>query len=491
MEHNRLAYDVVVVGAGNAALCAALSARERGASVVVLEKAPSSAQGGNCPYTGGGFRFVHEGIEDLRGLVSGLTDRQVANIDMGPYTAQDFANHMVAVTHGGTDPELMDVIISQSRPTVEWMHSKGVTWELPDRVGQIALAPSVIPSSVGLTAWQSGVGLIQMLTTACRRAGVNIVYETKMLRLLQGQGGGVCGVTVQDVDGVHDIRSHGVVLACGGFEANQEMRVKYLGRGWEMAKVRGAKYNTGDGHRAAMEVGAKPVGQWTGCHATPIDYDAPPTGVLEATDKMPRRSYPLGITVNLAGRRFFDEGEGFAEQTFVDVARYILEQQRSLAFQIFDSKAAVHLEGRYRTSKAIEAGTIQELASKLQVRPAALSATVEAFNAEAHEGEYSPRELDGRSTRNVDPPKTNWALKIDSPPFVAYKVTGGITYTFGGPKIDTRGQVVDMEDRPIPGLFAAGEIVGGILSHNSLRAAGLMHGSVFGKLAGTNAAGSG
>ena len=277
-------------------------------------------------------------------------------------------------------------------------------------------------------------------------------------------------------------------MACGGFEANQEMRLKYLGGGWERAKVRGAKYNTGDGHRAAMEVGAKPVGQWTGCHATPIDYDAPPTGVLEATDKMPRRSYPLGMTVNVAGRRFFDEGAGFAEQTFVNAARHILDQPRGLAFQIFDSKAAPLLEARYGVAKAIEGNTIRELAEHLEIRPEALTATTEAFNAQAHHGEYVPRQLDGRSTQNIDPPKTNWALKIDSPPFVAYKVTGGITYTYGGPKIDGRAQVVDMEDRPIPGLFAAGEMVGGILFHNSLRAAGLMHGAVFGKLAGANAA---
>ena len=247
MEQNELAYDVVVVGAGNAALCAALSARECGASVVVLEKAPPSAQGGNCPYTGGGFRFVHGGIEDLRGLLPGLTDQQVANINMGPYTAQDFKRHLMPVTQGETDSELMEVIISQSRPAVEWVHSKGVTWEIPDRAREISSAPSTISGSVGLKAWRSGVGLVQMLTTACRRAGVQIVYETKMLRLLQDSRGGVCGVTVQDVDGVHDIRSRGVVLACGGFEGNQEMRVKYLGAGWERAKVRGAKYNTGDG----------------------------------------------------------------------------------------------------------------------------------------------------------------------------------------------------------------------------------------------------
>ena len=206
---------------------------------------------------------------------------------------------------------------------------------------------------------------------------------------------------------------------------------------------------------------------------------------------MPRRSYPLGITVNVAGRRFFDEGEGFAEQTFVNAAGHILQQQRGLAFQIFDSKGAKHLEGRYGVSEVIEANTIQELAGKLQIRPESLTTTVETFNTEAHQGEYLPRELDGKSTRSIDPPKTNWALKIDSPPFVAYKVTGGITYTYGGPKIDSCARVVNMEDRPIPGLFAAGEMVGGILFHNSLRAAGLMHGAVFGKLAGVNAAADG
>ena len=188
----------------------------------------------------------------------------------------------------------------------------------------------------------------------------------------------------------------------------------------------------------------------------PIDYDAPPTDVLEVTDKMPRRSYALGITVNLAGRRFFDEGEGFAEQTFVNVARHILEQPRGLAFQIFDSKAAVHREARYGVSQTVEAGSILELAEKLQIKPSALTATVEVFNAEAYDAEYTPRELDGRSTRSLDPPKTNWSLKIDSPPFLAYKVTGGITYTYGGPKIDRRAQVVDMEDRPISGSVRGG-----------------------------------
>ena len=488
MDENEPRYDVIVVGAGNAALCAALSARDEGATVVVLEKAPPSAQGGNCSYTGGGFRFVHDGIEDLRSLLPELTDREVANVSMGPYTAEDFREHLTAVTHGDTDPELMEVLISQSRPTVDWMHSKGVTWELSNRSGLIAQAPSVIPSSVGLSAWQSGAGLVQMLTTACRRSGIDILYETKMLRLMQDSRGGVCGVVAQDSDGVQEIHSRGVVLACGGFEANPEMRVKYLGTGWERAKVRGSKYNTGDGHRAAMEVGAKPAGQWTGCHATPIDIDAPATGVLEATDKMPRRSYPFGITVNLDGSRFMDEGDGFAEQSFVRACGLILEQERGIGIQIFDSKAIPLLEGRYGQSSAVEAGSIEELAEKLPVNSKVLSATVKTFNDEAHDADYVLGELDGRSTRTLSPPKSNWAIKIDRAPFRAYTVTGGITYTYGGPKINSDAQVLDMEDRPISGLYAAGEVVGGIFYHNSLRAGGLMHGAVYGKRAGANAA---
>ena len=488
MGQAEVRYDVIVVGAGNAALCAALSARDGGASVVVLEKAPASAQGGNCAYTGGGFRFTHDGIEDIRDLVEDLTDADVARMSMAPYTADDFRGHLLSVTHGDTEPDLMETLIARSRSTVDWMHSKGVRWELPSGARPSMGAPSVIPNSLGLAAWQAGPGLVSMLTAATRRAGIDILYETKMLRLLEDSRGGVQGVVARDQDGLHEIRSRGVVLACGGFEANAEMRVKYLGGGWERAKVRGARYNTGDGHRAALDFGAKANGQWTGCHATPIDVDAPKTGNLEITDRMPRRSYPIGIMVNLAGRRFVDEGEGFAEQTFVKIGARVLEQERGLAFQIFDSKARPMLEPRYGVAKAFEADDFGTLAERIGVNAASFSSTMAAYNAEASDGEYKPREVDGRATKSLDPPKSNWAIRIDTPPYVAFAVTGGITYTYGGLTIDTDARVLDMEDRPIPGLYAAGEIIGGIFFHNSLRGAGLMHGAVFGKLAGAGAA---
>ena len=489
MNSDSAFFDVIVVGAGNAALCAALSAREQGASVVVLEKAPPSAQGGNCPFTGGGFRFVHDGIEDLRALLPDLTDAEAARLSMAPYTAEDFRGHLLDVTQGDVDARLMATLIANSRPTVDWMHSQGVRWELPSgRAGAAQGAPSVIPNSVGLSAWRSGPGLVRMLTTAARRAGVTVLYETKMLRLLRDDGGAVSGVEAQDAEGVHAIGSRGVVLACGGFEANALMRGEFLGAGWERAKVRGSAYNTGDGHRAALEAGAKPFGQWTGCHATPIDVDAPLTGSVEITERMPRRSYPLGITVNRQGRRFFDEGAGFAEQTFVAAGSAILRQDGGVAFQLFDTKAAPHLEPRYALARAVRGFTLRELAGKLRVDADALEATVGEYNAAANDGEYLPRTLDGLSTRGLDPPKSNWAIRLDAPQFSAFTVTGGITYTYGGLKVDERARVLGADDAPIPGLFAAGEIVGGIFYHNSLRAAGLMHGAVFGRLAGQSAA---
>ena len=209
--------DVVIVGAGNAALCAALAARDRGARVIVLEKAPEAEQGGNCPFTGGGFRFTHEGFADLRGLLDDQSEDDAARVSMAPYTADDFRDHLLEVTRGDADGELMEVLVSQSRPTVEWMHARGVKWELPAARREGPGAPSVVPNSVGLSAYRSGPGLVRMLTTAARRAGIDILYETKMLSLLRAPHGPVRGLMCRDADGDHRVDVGSVVLACGGF----------------------------------------------------------------------------------------------------------------------------------------------------------------------------------------------------------------------------------------------------------------------------------
>ena len=485
---NTLKYDVVIVGAGNAALCAALAAKDQGAKVLIIEKAPQSHQGGNCPYTGGGFRFVHDGLNDLLTLMT-VNNNKYSNLNMSPYTNNEFKNHMLEVTKGNTDKNLMETIVAESRPTINWMTSKGVKWELPSsRISSSINAPSTIPNSVGLSAYESGPGLIKMLTKSVNQNAITILYETEMTDLVQNKQKEIHAIVCKDSNGIHKINTKAVVLACGGFEANPEMREKHLGKGWENAKVRGSKFNTGDGHRLAIQLGAQPTGQWSGCHATPIDINAPATGDQGITERMPRRSYPLGITVNIHSERFIDEGEGFAEQTFVKMGSQILSQDKSIAFQIFDSKSFNLLEPRYNNSKPTISQNLNELAIKLKIPASKFIKTMTEFNKSASNRNYSPKKLDGISTNDLKIPKSNWGIKIDTPPFYAYCVTGGITYTYGGPKIDTKARVLDQNNEPIIGLYAAGEIVGGILFHNSLRGAGLMHGSVFGKIAGTNAA---
>ena len=408
---------------------------------------------------------------------------------MSPYTNNEFKNHMLEVTKGNTDKNLMETIVAESRPTINWMTSKGVKWELPSsRISSSINAPSTIPNSVGLSAYESGPGLIKMLTKSVNQNAITILYETEMTDLVQNKQKEIHAIVCKDSNGIHKINTKAVVLACGGFEANPEMREKHLGKGWENAKVRGSKFNTGDGHKLAIQLGAQPTGQWSGCHATPIDINAPATGDQGITERMPRRSYPLGITVNIHSERFIDEGEGFAEQTFVKMGSQILSQDKSIAFQIFDSKSFNLLEPRYNNSKPTISQNLNELAIKLKIPASKFIKTMTEFNKSASNRNYSPKKLDGISTNDLKIPKSNWGIKIDTPPFYAYCVTGGITYTYGGPKIDTKARVLDQNNEPIIGLYAAGEIVGGILFHNSLRGAGLMHGSVFGKIAGTNAA---
>ena len=477
-----LYFDVIVVGGGNAAMCAALSAREKGARVLLMEKASPEERGGNCPYTGGGFRFTHNGAADLKPLLGdpsaleGLEDR------ISPYTAAVYRREMLEKTDGRTDPDLLKTLIDESYPTVLWMRGQGIEFELSGRGARVMAGVRVGASAVG-----SGPGLIAMHYTAARRHGVEVVYETKMLRLLTDDVGRVTGVLAEDAEGVQKIRAGGVALACGGFEANSEMRSEHLGGHWGRAKVRGSRHNTGDGHRAALKIGASIAGQWTGYHGTPIDADAPDTGSPDSVDRLPRRSYPFGVMLNVEGERFVDEGADFALNNFVEMGASILKQPKGIAFQVFDAKVESLLEERYGSASAVRAETIGELAEKLGLDSGAVERTIGEFNEAVQEGEFDPSTLDGKGTRGLDPPKSNWALAIDAPPFSAYRVTGGITYTFGGLKINSQAQVLDNEGMPIPGLYAAGEIVGGFFYFDSLRASGLMHGAVFGRIAGANA----
>ncbi len=486
-------FDVIVVGAGNAALAAAVSAREQGARrVAVLEKAPRELRGGNTHYSGGLFRFAFDRAEELRPLVPDA-EAHIPGFMTGvqPYPRTMFHADLMRVTEGRTDPELAEILIGRSYDTIRWVAAQGIAMEPAVSLSGIKVGNTIkwSPGAV-IRARQEGVGLSRMWFEAAERGGIDVRYETTAARLVQDARGRVTGVAVRGPDGFAELSATSIVLGCGGFEANTAWRARYLGRPWDHAKVRGTRYNTGDGLRMAIDIGALPYGQWTGCHSTPIDAGAPPYGDRKLTDKTNRLSYPFGVLVNTRGRRFFDEGEDFQLYTYAKLGGIILGQPGGVAWQIFDDKVASLLEGRYRTGKPATAASLKDLVEALALDRAACLRTLEEYNAAVEAGAFDPTVRDGLATSRLELPKSNWAQRLDTPPFVAYPVTGGITFTFGGVKVNERAQVLDTSWRPLPGLYACGEMVGGLFHVNYPGGTGLMSGAVFGRLAGAHAAGA-
>jgi tricarballylate dehydrogenase len=486
------AFDVVVVGGGNAALCAALAAREGGARVVVLEKAPEPQRGGNSFFTAGGFRFVHGGLDDLRqDVLTDLSDEEAAVVELPAYTEDNLYDDLMRVTEGLYDPDLVEVLVRQSRPTVVWMRGQGIRWILMFGRQSFKIGDRHrFWGGLNVEAVGGGAGLVESLFERCAARGIEVRYEAKATRLRLDERGAVRGLECRDRDGFHELAASAVVLACGGFEANPEWRTRYLGPDWELARVRGTRYNTGDGIRMALEIGAQPYGHWSSCHAVAWDLNAPPFGDRKVGDGFQKHSYPLGLIVNVRGERFVDEGADFRNYTYARYGREILKQPQRAAFQIFDAKTVPLLREEYRIREITkaQADTIEELARKLEVDPAGLAKTVREFNAAVQPGPFDPAVLDGKRTQGITPPKSNWAQPLDTPPYAGFAVTCGITFTFGGLRISPQAAVLDTEDAVIPGLFAAGELVGGLFYHNYPGGTGLTAGSVFGKLAGEHAA---
>jgi tricarballylate dehydrogenase len=484
-------YDVIVVGAGNAALAAAVAAREQGARrVLVLEKAPKGLRGGNTHYSGGLLRFAYDSPEDLRPLVPDA-EREVPGFYAGvePYPRARFWEDLSRVTEGRSDPELADLLMSRSYDTVCWMARQGIVMEPAVSLSAVRVGNTLkwSPGAV-IRARHEGVGLSAMWFEIVVNQGIEIRYDASAVRLSQDGRGRVTGVVIRDPQGFHELTGKAVVLGCGGFEANPEWRARYLGRPWDHAKVRGTRYNTGDGLRMALEVGALPHGQWTGCHSTPIDAAAPPHGDRKLTDKTNRLSYPYGVLVNARGRRFFDEGEDFQFYTYAKLGGIILNEPSGVAYQIFDSKVTDLLEGRYKTGEPVVANSLKELVDKLPVERAVCLETLEQYNAAVEAGKFDPTVRDGLRTKGLELPKSNWAQRLDTPPFVVYPVTGGITFTFGGVRINPHAQVLSTSWVPIEGLYACGEMVGGLFHTNYPGGTGLISGAVFGRIAGRSAA---
>jgi tricarballylate dehydrogenase len=485
--------DVLIVGAGNAALCAALSAHEQGAEVMVLEFAPESERGGNSAFTAGAMRVVYDGVDDLLELMPDLSDEEIARTDFGSYTRDKFFDDMARVTEYRADPDLVGLLIDRSHETLKWMASKGVRF-MPIYGRQAFEVDGKYRFWGGLTVETvgGGPGLVDSLVSACEKAGIEIVYETRARELLT-EDGHVVGVRVTQGGETKEIRARSVVLASGGFEANTEWRTRYLGPGWDMAKVRGSRFNLGDGIRMALEIGASPTGQWSGAHAVQWDMNAPEFGDLRIGDNFQKHSYPWGILINNDGVRFLDEGADFRNYTYAKYGRVMLDQPGLGAWQIFDSKVAHLLRDEYKIPEVtkVKSDTLKGLADQMDGMDVdRFVSTIEEYNAAVEDSvTFDPTLKDGRRTKGLQVDKTNWANTIADPPFEAYHVTCGITFTFGGLRVTTDTRVLSGDGQPIPGLYACGELVGGLFYFNYPGGTGLTSGSVFGRIAGRESAG--
>jgi tricarballylate dehydrogenase len=485
--------DVVVVGAGNAGMCAALAAREQGASVLVLEAADEKNRGGNSAYTAGAFRIVYEGVDDLRVLIPDMTDDEAQTNDYGKYTAEQFFDDMARVTQFRTDPDLCEILIMQSYDALKWMQTKGVKFLPMYQRQAFKTETGAFRFWGGLTveANGGGPGLVDSLFDAAKREDIDVWYHSRAVELVYEHGKGVSGVKVNTPDGEVTVTAKSVVLAAGGFEANSEWRTRYLGPGWDMAKVRGTRHNMGDGIRMALDIGAEPYGNWSGAHAVGWDMNAPQYGDLAVGDGFQKHSYPFGLMVNANGKRFVDEGADFRNYTYAKYGRAILEQPGQAAWQIFDQKVT-HLqrdEYRIREVTKVTANTLEELAEKIDgVDTEALIQELNEYNAAVQTDiPFDPTVKDGRCTDGLAVNKSNWANTLDEPPYEAYATTCGVTFTFGGLHINPKTEVLSVNGEAIPNLYAAGELVGGLFAFNYPGGTGLTSGSVFGRRAGESA----
>ena len=484
-------FDTIVVGAGNAALCAAIAAREKGASVLVLERGPKQKRGGNSFFTDGAIRTAYNGLDDIRKIIPSMTDEDAEKITVPVYSETEYYEDLMRVTKGQSDPQLAKQLVTQSYKTIQWMQGHGIEFELNYENQSFEKdGKRIFWGGLPLKTHDKGVGLIRKLNERVIELGIDVWYETRAIEL-KLENNRIKSIIVEQEGKKLTVDTTSIILACGGFEADKKLRSQFIGEEWNAAIVRGTEYNTGDGLTMALEVGAQKYGQWSGCHSIGTDYNAPKVGdFTKPGDIFKKHSYPLSIMLNKDGNRFVDEGADFRNYTYAKYGREILKQPGHVAYQIYDAQVRPLLRKEYDLEEATiyQADTLEELANMLPVNQSQFLKTIEEYNQSVQEGNYNPTEKDGKGTDGITPPKSNWALRIEEGPFYAFPVTCGITFSFGGIHVNTVGEVLNKDEAPIAGLFAAGEMVGGIFYENYPGGSGLMSGSVYGKLAGTSAA---
>ncbi|KAJ5595227.1 uncharacterized protein N7459_001435 [Penicillium hispanicum] len=497
------AVDILVIGGGNAGFSAAVSAAQTNpkAKIIVVDKCPADWAGGNSYFTAGAFRTVHDGLDDLLPLVNNTTTEQARRIDMPVYSEADFTNDLHRMTGGRTDPALSKILVQDSRSTIGWLAQNGIRFQLSfNRQAYEVDGRIKFWGGLALKTADGGKGLVADHQRAAHKHNVPVFFDTPATRLITDPRGAVVGAEVRTgAQHTQTIRAGAVILAAGGFEANAQLRAQYLGPGWDAARVRGTPYNTGDLlQRAVRDAAAKPVGNWSGCHSVAWDADAPAhAGDRAVSNEFTKSGYPLGIMVNRDGARFVDEGSDMRNYTYAMIGRRILQQPGQVAFQVWDARTTPWLraeEYRPAVTRHLTGRSLEELADRcveagLQSKERFL-ATLAAYNRAVRPGRWDPAVKDGLTTTGLAVPKSNWALPIDRAPFLAVRVSAGITFTFGGLAVDpeTAAVISETTGADIPGLYCVGEMLGGIFHDNYPGGSGLTSGAVFGRRAGRAAA---
>lgn len=452
-------YDVLVIGGGNAALCAAISARREGASVLVLEVADAFWRGGNTRHTRN-MRCAHDSATEI------LT---------GPYTEEEFFDDLLRVTGGQTDEDLARFMIRESKSMLTWIEEQGVRWQ-PSLGGTLSLGRT---NSFFLGG---GRAMLNALYRTAERLGVEIRYLAEVTEL-EIEDGMFLSATIGAERPVK-VTARAVVAAAGGFESNIEWLKRYWGDAADNFLIRGTRNNTGTILKLLLDKGVQEVGDPTQCHAVAIDARAPKYdgGIITRLDCV-----VFGIVVNKHAERFYDEGEDIWPKRYAIWGRLVAAQPDQIAYIVFDAPSLkLFMPSLF---PAIEAGTIGGLAEKLGLDPAALTATVDGFNAAVRPGTFDDKILDDCRTEGLDPPKTHWARKIETAPFHAYPVRPGITFTYLGTRVNRDARILMADGRPSANMFAAGEIMAGnVLGRGYAAGIGMTIGAVFGRVAGREAA---
>jgi tricarballylate dehydrogenase len=453
-------YDVLVVGGGNAGLCAAMTAREAGCSVLLLESAPRAFRGGNSRHTRN-YRCMHETPTDV------LTET---------YPEEEYWEDLLRVTGGQTDEKLARLAIRTSPACLPWMIERGVRFQ-PSLSGTLHL------SRTNAFFLGGGKALVNAYYATAERLGVGVVYEAEVERV-NVRGGRFESALVRHAGARHEVRARALVASAGGFQANTDWLREAWGPPADNFLIRGTPYNRGVVLRSLLDQGAKALGDPTQCHAVAIDARSPKYdgGIITRVDAV-----SLGIVVNKHGQRFYDEGEDFWPKRYAIWGRLVAGQPDQIAYSIIDSKAV----GKFMPPvfPPVRASSIGELCRAFDLNPDTVEDTIARFNAAVQPGTFNHAALDDCRTAGLTPPKTHWARPIDTPPYFGYPLRPGITFTYLGVTVNEEARIIMQDDAPSHNMFAAGEIMAGnILGKGYLGGIGMTIGMVFGRIAGREAA---